>query len=86
MKLNRTQKYTIQIVQAIASCADEESDYYIGEPLTNDNVTDFCTALLCTCMVTFNKITGEENDLLDTIAMMNKLAFQYSKSEDDDDK
>ena len=82
--LSRTENYTLKIAESIAACADKDTDYYIGEPLTNDNLTDFFTALLCAYMVILNKTTGQKHDLLDTIAMANKLAFQYIKTSDEE--
>lgn len=82
--LSRTENYTLKIAEAVAACADKDTDYYIGEPLTNDNLTDFFTALLCAYMFTLNRVTGQENDLLDIIAIANKLAFQYIKTSDEE--
>lgn len=45
--------------------------------ICSEDATDMFTALLLACRVLYEKLTGDDGDLLDFISILNKLAVRY---------
>lgn len=56
---------------------DEETEPYIPVDLNTVDANDLFTAELLALLFQFKQLTGNDIDLLDFIAVLNKLAFQY---------
>lgn len=85
-KLNVTDDYAVKILQTLTSMmnSDDEDDMvmkiYLDDLAKNNTLTEFFTALLLASRVLYCQISQDEDmDLLDFLALQNKLAFQYLK-------
>lgn len=66
-------KFTAHLNDAVIQVFDENSEHYVGN-IKDEDLTDFFYALMCTVPNRiYNKITGEDLDMLDSIATANKL-------------
>lgn len=78
-------QYAAMLSGKIAEIFDEESEYHIDkeELQEGDNLTHFFHAL-ANIMPNhlFNKITGDDKNILEFNHIANQLVFQYSKKQD----
>ena len=65
---------------------EEDAEPYIPVDLNTVDANDLFTAELLSLLFQFIKLTGNDVDLLDFIAVLNKLAFQYIQDCDKEDE
>ena len=74
-------KFALAINQAIVTLFDKENDFFIGE-LKEEDLNDFFYALMViTPNRAYNKITGDDLDILDTLAIAQKLVITELNNE-----
>lgn len=82
-KLTKFQELTTQLYINLNNVFISEED---KDPITlnNENLDEtFFTAQLFAMMLQFNKLTGQNLDIIDFIGMLNKLAFQHLLENED---
>lgn len=57
--------------------SEENQEYTQTMILDNENLTEDFTAMVFALNVFFNKVTGQDIDVIDFTHLMNKLAFQH---------
>ena len=57
--------------------SEENQEYTQTMILDNENLTEDFTAMVFALNVFFNKVTGQDIDVIDLTHLMNKLAFQH---------
>jgi hypothetical protein len=84
--MNKSEKYAVLIQEQISAMFQDDSENYINpdELLEGNNATDFLHALanIVPCSV-YNRLTGEENNLLEFNHIANRLVFQNIKIKDE---
>jgi len=77
--------YTALLASAILDAIqNEDSEFYmdIKELKNDDNMTEFSHALLNLApMMVFQKLTGNDGNILELNHIANQLVFQFSKEE-----
>lgn len=74
--MNREQKYTADIIMAINSLFDENNENY-KYSLNSLDGTSFFTGIIMAHLYLYKELVDDKCDLLDNVAIINKLTFQY---------
>jgi hypothetical protein len=83
-KSENANQYAVKILACLNELFQEDSEHYIGiEELSEENnATDFLHALANIAPThTYNKISGEETEMLAFNHIANRLCFQYCQPE-----
>jgi hypothetical protein len=76
MKIN--DKILIFLTQITNAYRDEENQEFTQQmALDDENLTEDFTAMIFALNMLFNKVTGQDIDIIDFTHLMNKLAFQH---------
>ena len=57
--------------------SEENQEYTQQMTLDDENLTEDFTAMVFALNIFFNKVTGQDIDVIDFTHLMNKLAFQH---------
>lgn len=76
--LNKEQRYAADIYESVKALFDKEDERFKYDLETVD-LTAFFTGFIMANNILVNSVTGEDFDVLDTLAQNNKLFYQYTK-------
>ena len=79
--MSPNERYALQIVTAVNSLFQSEEGEHPELDLETLDATEFFTGFLKAFNYILNQLTGSDDDLLDTLAVMQRLAFQTLKPE-----
>lgn len=77
--LTEEQRFAFEIYETITSLFDKESDNYKYD-LYDVDFTAFFTGLLIASNMFYRKVTDENRDLLDFVAIQMRLVHQYANN------
>jgi hypothetical protein len=76
INLTEEQEFAVEIGSAVAQLFDKESEIYRYD-LDKIDATAFFTGYIIAFSTHFNTLTGNSGDLIDSVNIANRLAFQY---------
>jgi hypothetical protein len=75
--MKKEQRYCADINDVIIQLFDEESENFKYK-LEDIDLTAFFTALVLEFCVLYGSVTGNKEDLIDTVSTINRLVHQYT--------
>lgn len=76
---------TLRFIEALTDCYRDEDErtsfHYKKMEIKEDELTDDFTSMLIALHIFYERITGDETDLIGFIHILNRLALQYILNE-----